>query len=338
MNDGIPAMGIKLSIAIPTYNGAQTIRETLDSIVSQLEECVEIVVSDNASTDSTADIVREYQARYPVIRYFCNDENFGVDRNFDLAVQRAAGKYVWFFGDDDKMCCGGIKKVLDVLNADIEIANIFVNCQMMSSDMELCFKERVINIDQDLILNQDDFLLQVGATAALVPSIIVLRSLWLKVEKTKFSNTHWLVLAAIYSMLQGHYAYCISKPYVLFRDGSSRWHKEGRYFHMVLDLCKIMQGFVQYGYDKVTVSKAIKMLTKNPTLLIYSSKQNGLTISFWLIIEACKRFGRSPIFWLIGLPLLLLPKACIQLIWEIYQVPFIRYIYKWGKSHIRKIA
>jgi len=43
-------MEIKLSVAIPTYNGAQTIRETLDSIVSQLEEGVEIVVSDNAST------------------------------------------------------------------------------------------------------------------------------------------------------------------------------------------------------------------------------------------------------------------------------------------------
>jgi glycosyltransferase involved in cell wall biosynthesis len=97
MNGGIPTMKIKLSIAIPTYNGAETIRETLDSIVSQLEDGVEIVVSDNASTDDTAEIVREYQASYPVIRYFCNDENLGADRNFDLAVRRAQGEYAWLF-------------------------------------------------------------------------------------------------------------------------------------------------------------------------------------------------------------------------------------------------
>ena len=325
-------MEIKLSVAIPTYNGAQTIRETLDSIVSQLEDGVEIVVSDNASTDGTAEIIREYQAMYPVIRYFCNDENLGVDRNFDLAVRRATGKYVWFFGDDDIMCRGGIQKILDVLSADLNIANIFVNCKMMSPDLKLCYKERVVNIDKDLILKPDDFLLQVGATAALVPSIVVLRSLWLNLEKTRFLNTYWLVLASLYIILQGHSAYCISKPYVLFRDGSSRWHKEGRFFYMVLDLCKIMQEFVQYGYDKVAVSNAVKTLTNNPTLLIYSSKQNGLTISYRLIIEACKRFGRSPYFWLFGLPLLLLPKACVQFIWQIYQLPFVKHFYKWGKS------
>ena len=330
-------MEIKLSIAIPTFNGAETIRETMDSIVSQLEDGVEIVVSDNASTDGTAEIVREYQAKYPVIRYFCNDENFGVDRNFDLAVQRAAGKYVWFFGDDDKMCSGGIQKVLDVLSNDLDIAHIFVNCQMMSPDMTICYKERVINFEQDLILSPDDFLLQVGATATLVPSMVVLRSLWLKADKTRFQGTYWLVLATIYLMLQGHYAYCISRPYALYRDGSSRWHKEGRFFYMVLDLCNIMQEFVRYGYDKVAVSKAIKTLTQNPTLLIYSSKQNGLTINFRLIIEACTRFGRSPYFWLFGLPLLLLPKACIQLIWQIYQIPSIRHIYKWGKSYKGKL-
>jgi len=325
-------MEIKLSIAIPTYNGAQTIRETLDSIVSQLEDGVEIVVSDNASTDGTADIIREYQAMYPLIRYFCNDENLGVDRNFDLAVQRAAGKYVWFFGDDDKMCNGGIQKVLEVVSTNLDIVNIFVNCKMMSPDLKLCYSERVIDLDQDIILSPDDFLSKVGATAALVPSIVVLRSLWLNLDKTRFINTYWLVLASLYLILPGHAAYCISKPYVLFRDGSSRWHKEGRFFHMVLELCRIIQEFVKYGYSEVTVNKAIKKLTKNPTLLIYSSKQNGLTISYRLIIEACKRFGRSPYFWLFGLPLLLLPKVCVQLIWQIYQLPFVKHFYKWGKT------
>lgn len=69
-----------LSIAIPTYNGAKYIREALDSIITQLDDVdeeVEIVISDNASTDQTPEIISEYQKKYPFIKYFRNDENLG---------------------------------------------------------------------------------------------------------------------------------------------------------------------------------------------------------------------------------------------------------------------
>jgi glycosyltransferase involved in cell wall biosynthesis len=59
---------IKLSIAIPTYNGAKYIREALDSIIAQLDDIdeePEIVISDNASTDETLEVIREYQKKYP---------------------------------------------------------------------------------------------------------------------------------------------------------------------------------------------------------------------------------------------------------------------------------
>jgi glycosyltransferase involved in cell wall biosynthesis len=65
----------ELSIAISNYNVAETIRTTLDSIVSQLQNCVEIVVSDNASTDCTPKIVTECQAKFTNIRYFSNRES-----------------------------------------------------------------------------------------------------------------------------------------------------------------------------------------------------------------------------------------------------------------------
>jgi len=54
----------KLTIAIPTYNGARYIREALDSIISQLDDIdeeVEIVISDNASTDQTPEIIENYR-------------------------------------------------------------------------------------------------------------------------------------------------------------------------------------------------------------------------------------------------------------------------------------
>ncbi|MBS3887266.1 MAG: glycosyltransferase family 2 protein [Dethiobacter sp.] len=332
-------MTVALSVAIPTYNGSCHIREALESIIIQLEDIdeeVEIVISDNASTDGTPEIIREYQQKYPFIKYFRNDENLGVDRNFDLAVQRASGKYVWLFGDDDKMAPGGVQKVLSVLGANLDIANIFVNCTMMNAGFDHCHQERVIKIHEDLLLRADDFLLLAGATAALVPSMIVQRRLWLEVDKTRFLDTGWLALGTLFLMIPGHVAYCISTPYSLFRDGSSRWHKDGKFLRMIFSLCDIIESFVKCGYTRTAVDTTIKGLTNNPTLLIFSARQHGLVVNYRLLSEACKKFGRSPYFWFLGMPLLLLPKNTHQLVWKVYQIPLVKRVYKKGKSRIWK--
>ncbi len=93
----------KLSICIPTYNRAKTLRETLESILPQVEKNpkVEIVISDNASTDNTADLCREFQDRYPIIRYCPNSKNVGFDGNIVACVEKARGEYVSYFSDDD---------------------------------------------------------------------------------------------------------------------------------------------------------------------------------------------------------------------------------------------
>jgi len=70
-------MSIKLSICIPTYNRAAFLGEALDSVIRQATDEVEIVVSDNASTDNTEALVREYQARFPRIRYHKNPGKSG---------------------------------------------------------------------------------------------------------------------------------------------------------------------------------------------------------------------------------------------------------------------
>lgn len=97
-----------LTIGIPTYNGAPHIRETLDSILSQdpniLDSKVEILISDNASTDETELIVREYSSKHPnLIRYSKNEINIGFDRNLDMLFKKANGAYVWLMGDDDAL-------------------------------------------------------------------------------------------------------------------------------------------------------------------------------------------------------------------------------------------
>lgn len=84
---------ILLSLCIPTYNRASYLRNSLETIVSQDEfkaGKVEIVISDNASTDNTEEIGREYAKRYANVLYFRNEKNI-VNDNFPLALSRGNG-------------------------------------------------------------------------------------------------------------------------------------------------------------------------------------------------------------------------------------------------------
>ena len=175
-----------LSIAIPTYNGACYIREALDSIITQLDDIdeeIEVVISDNASTDQTPEIIREYRGKYPFIKYFRNEENLGVDRNFDLAVRRSTGGYVWLFSDDDLIKPGGIRKVVDVIGKHPDLAGIFVNWSDYSNELKICITERVVDKKKDVFYEDaDDFLSDLKLSAIFVSSDIFNRSLWEKAE------------------------------------------------------------------------------------------------------------------------------------------------------------
>jgi glycosyltransferase involved in cell wall biosynthesis len=310
-------MPLKLSVAIPTYNGAATIREALDSIVHQLEEGVEIVVSDNASTDATCEIVHEYQSQSPAIRYFRNDENLGVDRNFDLAVERASGIHLWFFGDDDKMAHGAIRKVLQVLEDNPDVALVFMNCRILDRRLDKCLKERVIDIDRDTLFEKaDDFFQRIGATAALVPSSVVRRDLWLSTDRHRHAGTGWLHLATLFSLLPGQSSYCISEPYVLYRDGSSRWHENGRFLRMVVALFDIVKSLPGQGYSEQTVKRLLDPLVTGMPRTIFDAKRNGLAVDLPLIKKLLAQLGTAPSFWLLGLPLLLLPCSAHRALWR----------------------
>ena len=80
---------IRLSICIATLNRGAFIGETLESIIRQATDEVEIVVVDGASTDNTEEVVRGFQQRWPRLNYLRLPEKGGVDRDYDRAVALA---------------------------------------------------------------------------------------------------------------------------------------------------------------------------------------------------------------------------------------------------------
>lgn len=84
----------RVSIGMPVYNGDPFIRGALDSLLAQTFTDFELIISDNASTDRTEAICREYAARDIRIRYVRQTENRGAKANFEFVLDKAVGLYI----------------------------------------------------------------------------------------------------------------------------------------------------------------------------------------------------------------------------------------------------
>src|SRR3989338_1230122 len=90
-----------ISIGLPVYNSAYTLPRVLDSLLSQTYRNLELIISDNASSDETPILVAEYAKKDSRIRYIRRGENLGSVNNFFLVFSEARGKYfMWAAGDD----------------------------------------------------------------------------------------------------------------------------------------------------------------------------------------------------------------------------------------------
>lgn len=113
-----------LSICIPTYNRKKLLKRALDSILSQMNDRVELFVSDNASDDGTKEMMEQ---QYPNVIYLRNDYNIGAEANFLQCCEFAHGKFFILFGSDDVLVEGAMVKILAFLENHPDCALVFMN-------------------------------------------------------------------------------------------------------------------------------------------------------------------------------------------------------------------
>ena len=91
----------RLTIGLPVYNGEKYVAESLESLLGQSFTDFELIIADNASTDSTGDICRHYEKQDSRVRYFRQPRNIGLAPNVNFIIGRARGELYKEAAHDD---------------------------------------------------------------------------------------------------------------------------------------------------------------------------------------------------------------------------------------------
>jgi glycosyltransferase involved in cell wall biosynthesis len=106
----------RLTIGLPVYNGEKYIAESLEALLGQSFTDFELIISDNASTDSTGDICRRYEKQDPRVRYCRQPQNIGLAPNHNFVAEQARGELFKWASNDDLYARNLLESCIDALD------------------------------------------------------------------------------------------------------------------------------------------------------------------------------------------------------------------------------
>ncbi len=110
-----------LSLCIPIYNRLAFLERQLGSLIEDkdlFDEKIQLIISDNCSSDDLKSCCESYEGRGLVLNYHRNEINLGADGNFEWCFNNAEGEYIWLLGSDDILKRGVLRKLIKILESD----------------------------------------------------------------------------------------------------------------------------------------------------------------------------------------------------------------------------
>ncbi len=217
----------KLSICIPTYNRGEFLAETLESILPQMTEGVEVVVNDNASTDYTAAVVEGLQTRFPRLVYFRQPENVGQNKTCLQAVTSARGEYCWLLGDDGLLEEGSVSALLNEhLTGERRPDFVLLTGTVYDSQMKriVAHSADQISVEGDVYTNDVRRLSEKSFCESGLSVFVVHREKWNAVDPRKYIGTGLVYLAVVYEYLElDSPVQVVWKPSIKYWSGNASW-------------------------------------------------------------------------------------------------------------------
>lgn len=263
-----------LSICIPTYNRAQFLDVSLRELISQASEIsdsIEIVISDNASTDSTKQVVEDAQKKYPAIVYSCNSENLGYDRNLDAAIRKSSGEFCWFLSDDEILLSGWLSVLIDLLITHPDIA--YLCFDVRGNSIRKFPTERIT-----LLEDWEELLREYGVVGWLISQNIIARK-WYPKNTEIYHGNMWIHLSIIFDIISHRPLLLLDQSITKGQRNVCTWAKWGKGLFTYTSLKNIITSWKNIGYTSATIDRVLsEFLVSFPKILI-SAKIQWLPLS-----------------------------------------------------------
>ena len=313
-----------LTIAIPTFNGGKTIRRTLDSILTQFDQRIEIIILDNASTDGTDAILLEYKSKYSFIKIYSNKTNIGPDANFLMSMRKSQGQFILLLSDDDVLVENSLLKIVTFLtnNKNISLAYLStVGFRKEYIDSAHCI-DPPLKLENDICTtNKEEFMKYAGYYWGFLSSYICSKRDFEAIKNPEqYFGTYWLqsyihILCgkkqdALLGLISGP---CIGAGRYVSLPGFDSALVNGVYYKKMLDYAVKEAGFNKRQLDKLYVWR-ICLLGKRDIIKERASGMKKTSIK--LLIKCTWRY---PEVWIKLYPVFFIPQPICSLGMKIYK-------------------
>lgn len=124
-----------VSVGMPVFNAGHLIREAIEQVLQQTHQNLEIIISDNHSDDSTADICREFASMDNRIKYFRQATTIGATENFRFVLEQASGDYFMWAAHDDRRSANYVEILTQALIAEPSASIAFTNVAVFDESL-----------------------------------------------------------------------------------------------------------------------------------------------------------------------------------------------------------
>lgn len=311
-----------LSISIPTYNRPKQVVRLVRGILPQLPPNVEVIIRDDSTNNETETIIHQLFEQFKKsdqLSYFKGDK-LGMDRATLFVVEKARGKYVWTFGDDDEMAPGAIQRVIELVLLHPNISFMWANY--------IC----IDGVNSVGLIREEGFFRDGNEALEILTNKMTLLSTFIfKKENAmrawKIAEKHigswWSIMALVLESMADGDVYFLKGPFVinhLEAHGASDFELGVRVFGINLPL--IFREF----YTRFSRRAMRKFFSKHfgdmwRGILVNRARYPVGIVRSGLIWKLFSLYWSFPEFW-IALPFFLMPRFIIVPIYRGYKVFF----------------
>lgn len=271
-----------LSIGIPTYNRSHYLEECLESIKIQLSrnstlsESVEVVISDNCSTDETAKIAEKYRNQFKNFKYFVSKSNVGGDQNIFTVVQKSTGKYCWHVGDDDLVVNGAIEFICNSIKDD-EYDVVCVEAEPKIVNIDYKIEKEFLRDSSVVEVNDFNEFYFNGYCKGIISTMLFNRDVWMKsVDSTNFLKycLYYETILKVLASTKKKMLYLKQPAVITGQD--CRWIEDGTELVTFINFNILSEKMIAWGFDKERILKDLVKNNKRILRILLMAKGHGL--------------------------------------------------------------